>query len=94
MRRRLTDGRRREIEAQLELPDFPLPLLYLWNTFNRIRRRCGGNGFGASPIGWSDIDAFVRLSGVRLVPWEVQTIERLDDLYLLSRSSAKVVEEP
>lgn len=31
---------------------------------------------------WTDIDAFTRRAGVRLAPWEIRIIERLDDLYL------------
>lgn len=67
---------------ELETADFPLPLLYLWVAFNRIRRRKGGNGFAPSPIEMTDIDAFNRLSGMALAPWEVAMIERLDDLFL------------
>ena len=42
------------------------------------RRR---SGFSAEPIAWSDLDAFIRLTGVRLAPFEIQLIEMLDDLF-------------
>lgn len=34
-----------------------------------------------SPIEWPDIDAFVRLSRVSLIPSEIELIEELDDLF-------------
>lgn len=54
-----------------------------------MRRRKGGSGFGVSPIEWPDIDAFVRQSGVRFAPWEVEIIEALDDLYLAQAAKEK-----
>jgi hypothetical protein len=71
------------------MPEFPMPLMYLWSAYNRIRRRKGGNGFGAVPIEWSDIDAFNRLSGMALVPWEVAMLERLDDAFLMAMAAAQ-----
>lgn len=80
-----TDVRRTELEAELAVPPFPDGLDYLWNAFLRLARRRGGNGFSMSPITWSDIDAFVRLSGVRFSPWEIEIIESLDELFIQSR---------
>lgn len=34
------------------------------------------------PIEWPDIEAFVQRTGMRLAPWEIELIERLDDIYL------------
>lgn len=70
-----------EYEAELECPPFPEPLGYIWVVFNRLSARRGSNGFSLNPISWPDIDAFMRLSGFRLVPWEIQMVEELDDLY-------------
>lgn len=38
---------------------------------------------GPQPITWSDIDAFVRRTGIRLDPRDIELIEALDDLYLV-----------
>ncbi len=46
-----------------------------------------GGFAGPNPIGWQDIDAFSRRSGVRLAPWEIEILERIDDLFL--RGDAK-----
>ena len=59
-----------------------MPLLYLWTAYHRLRRRKGGNGFGVSPLEWTDIDAFNRLSALNLLSWEVAMLERLDDVFL------------
>lgn len=66
------------------MPPFPDALRYLWTAFVRIRRRNAGNGFGATPITWADLDAYSRLSGLRLLPWEIEIIELLDDALLAS----------
>jgi len=76
------------------VPELPPAVAYLWRTFMRIRRRRGGNGFSASPIEWSDIDAFMRLSGVRLAPWEVEVIEDLDDAWLAQLAGPNTSLEP
>ncbi|MBW9062373.1 hypothetical protein JNB71_03480 [Rhizobium herbae] len=69
-------------EAELALPPFPYALQYLWDAFNRIRRRKGSDFAGPAPISWPDIDAFCRHSRLYLHPWEIAIIEQLDDLYL------------
>lgn len=66
----------------------PAELAYLWRTFLRLSARRGSNGFGANAIGWTDIDAFCRLSGFRLAPWEVEVIEDLDDLWRSEQAKA------
>jgi hypothetical protein len=66
------------------MPAFPEAMRYLWRAFIRIRRRNAGNGFGATPVTWADLDAYSRLSGLRLLPWEIEIIELLDDALLAS----------
>ncbi|WP_456236465.1 phage tail assembly chaperone [Devosia aurantiaca] len=77
-----THQRRQELYEQLALPKFPEPVRYIWSAYWDIRSRRGSNGFGVVPITWSDIDAFARLTGLYLVPWEVKIITALDDLWL------------
>lgn len=72
-------------EAELAMPPFPMALAYLWNSYWRIRRRKGAGMSGHSPVEWPDIDAFVRLGGERLTPWEVEIIEQLDDAFLAAQ---------
>jgi hypothetical protein len=70
------------IEADLAMPPFPESLAYLWRVYLRLRRRMAGGFAGPDPIGWQDIDSFVRLGGFHLAPWEIELIERLDDLFI------------
>lgn len=76
-------------EAELRCPPLPEALAYLWQAFLRLHGRRGGNGFAINPISWPDIDAFTRHSGMRLAPWEVETIEELDNLYRASLATKK-----
>lgn len=71
-----------EIEAQLAVPPFPVELGYLWRCFIRLARRTPAGFAGPTPITFLDLDAFIRRTGIRLAPWEVELIERLDDLRL------------
>lgn len=81
LKRTKSAKKRAECEAELALPPFPMPLLYVWKAFQRLDRRRGSNGFSHNPISWPEIDAFVRNSKVDLRPWEISLIEDLDDLY-------------
>jgi hypothetical protein len=38
-------------------------------------------GFGLSPIGYADLDAYSRVAGVELEPWEAAMIRRLSFEY-------------
>lgn len=80
------EAKRAKYEAQLEMPRFPIEVGYLWTAFLRLRKRASG-GMGPSPISWADIDAFSRHSGLRLLPWEIETIEALDDLWLAAAAT-------
>lgn len=66
------------------MPPFPTALGYVWQRYFRIRHRIAMGFNGPNPIGWQDIDAFIRRSGLSLMPWEIEIIEALDDLYLTS----------
>lgn len=77
-----------ELEAQLAGPPCPAALAYLWRTFLRLSHR-RPSGFGPSPLTWSDIHAFIAASGFRLVPWEIEMIEQLDDLWLAERARTR-----
>lgn len=86
LKRARTEVRKAEIEEQLALPDFPEELNYLWIDFWRLRRRVASTGFGVTPISWEAIDAYCRKTGRNYVPWEVQVIEALDDVWLVAAS--------
>lgn len=87
---RTRDPRRlAEFEAEIACPPLPEALTYLWVAFRRLNARRGSNGFAINPISWPDIDAFVRHSGLKLAPWEVENIEMLDDLFRAEQAKSK-----
>lgn len=71
----------------------PAPLpgagIHIWQTFIRLHNRRGSNGMGANPILWTDIDAFIRLSGFQLAPWEIEIIEDLDLAFFAEQAKAE-----
>lgn len=72
---------RAALEADLAAPPLPVSLRYLWSAFIRLSdRRPVGMNVGLIP--WSEIDAFQRVSGFRLTPWEVELIEMLDVMFV------------
>lgn len=83
-----TPERISEIESELAVPPFPVALGYIWRAFCRLHAR-RSSGFTINPITWPDIDAFTRLSGQRLTPWEISLVEELDDLFRMDRSKTK-----
>ena len=85
-----TDERRAEIEAELAVPPFPRELGFLWQAFLRLSSRRGSTAFGPAAITWPDIDAFTRLSGLRLAAWEIELIEQLDELWLRQGSVSSI----
>lgn len=86
LERRISKKRRAEIEAELNPDPPPACLSYLFSIHNRLRRRKGSAGFGATPIEWTDFDAFMRLTQTALSPMEIEILEDLDDLYLIEKS--------
>lgn len=55
---------------------------YLWRQFTSLHRARTSNGWGPNPITWSELDAYCRLTGVQLDPWEVEAIRALDEAFL------------
>lgn len=59
-------------------PEVPWGAARVWGLFLRLHEARGAGGFGPAPITLSDMDAFQRLSGELLRPWEVEIIRTLD----------------
>lgn len=65
----------------MKQPPEPTRLTYLFRIFNMA-----GRGRPLSPGGWmplpiSEIDATARLLSIRLRPWEIDGLLRLDDAW-------------
>jgi len=63
-------------------PSIPDGGQHIWRAFREISRARGGNGFGPNPLAWTEIDAWARLTGTLLEPWEVRAIREIDDVIL------------
>lgn len=92
--------RRAHLEIAQEQVGFPLPELQypcelplvaepVWEAYNSLQSGRTNNGFGPNPLGWSEIAAWSSLTDVRLRPWEVKAIKRLDMLYLVTYAKGK-----
>lgn len=71
------------VEAAPRLP----PLAgYLWGIWNELHaaRSCG---MAPNPISWHEIDAYQRVVGHWLEPWEARAIRAVDDAYIASRAN-------
>lgn len=68
-----------EQSGPAELPDF---LLYLWEWFCDLAVGRGNNGFGPSPLSYTEIEAWCCLRNIVLDDWEVSAFRSLDHTYL------------
>ena len=96
--RREADGqtRRKHLEAVAaatgetppDLIPLPIPLGCgaVWSVFLELNARRGNNGMGVSPIALADIVAWQELMGLRLTPWEIETILHLDAAALAAQT--------
>ncbi|WP_244448547.1 hypothetical protein [Bosea sp. LC85] len=73
----------------MRVPPAPPQLIYLWNAFRRLSDRRGMGLSGSAPLTWPEIDAFSRLSGLHLAPWEIEIVEELDRLFLFPPKPAE-----
>jgi len=62
----------------------------LWEWFNEIGRSRRNYGWGATPIQYSEIQAWCNLRQVKLDAWELETIINLDTAYLSFVAANKV----
>lgn len=65
-----------------DAPELPVSMLPLWEDFLELHQSRGSTGFGPARIGFADIDAWQRVRGVTLAPWQVDAIRRADEAYL------------
>lgn len=66
----------------LENPDLPPAAEYLWTWFFRISKGRASYGYGAAPLTWGDLDAWMRITGVNLSPAEADILLSMDNAYI------------
>lgn len=62
--------------------ELPEEMQYVWEYFLRLNQRRTGNGFGANPLSFTEIESFFRLNQIEYSPDEVFLIELLDNVAL------------
>lgn len=55
---------------------------YLWQWFCELSDARGSSGFGAAALGFADLDAWARFSGITLSRFERDTLLQLDRAYM------------
>ncbi len=66
----------------LDAPRCPEGCSELWAIFRELHSCRGSSGFGPLKITFADLDAYQRVSGTRLAPWELDAIRRADNAFL------------
>lgn len=67
-----------------DAPEFPEGLELLWSDFLELHSSRGSTGTGPARITFADIEAWQRIRGVTLLPWEVDCIRKADDGFMHS----------
>jgi hypothetical protein len=62
-------------------------LSYLWSIFLELHR-CRSYGMSANPLSYGDILDFMKVTGISLSAYEVETIKQLDIVYLGSSNGS------
>ncbi len=80
------EAKRAEFEARLHLPDFPDEYTFAWEAFFDLNQCRSSNGFGVNPISYTEIDAYTRLTGKVLLPYEINGINIIDSCFLKAQN--------
>lgn len=76
-------GRKHKMLADTVLPR---GLERLWGDFIDLHSSRGSTGMGAARITFADIDAWQRVTGTVLEPWEIDCIRKADDAFLTQQA--------
>jgi len=71
----------------------PLELGHIWDWFQELHIARSGNGFGPNPITFSDVAAWVSLTGVAIRASEVRVILMLDRLWLVAQAESRKAQQ-
>jgi hypothetical protein len=71
---------------ELEAPPLPAELAYLFDWFLDASSGRGGGFGGIQPLAWTEIEAWSRLLGLGLTPFEARVLRLLDATLVRSMS--------
>ena len=69
---------------ELDGPQFPDGLEYVWHWFCELDRARTGSGFGANPVSWRELCAWARTRRVQLSRFETDCLMALDGVRLVA----------
>lgn len=58
----------------------------MWLSFLELSETRRSNGFGPEPLSYSEMEAWGRLTGRRLQPWQVRLIKQLDHEFMANHA--------
>lgn len=76
---------------QIEESEPPKGVEYVFKWFFSLNRCRGSNGFALLPLGYSELQAWSRLTRTELAPWEAEALIAMDETY--RATVAKMAEE-
>ena len=68
-------------------PEVPRNVEHVWFWFHEITRRRAPGFDGASPLTFTEVESWSRLTGTEIRPWEVELLFTIDDAFLDQRST-------
>lgn len=66
-------------ELKITLPE---SYKYLWFWFLELHSARQNNGFGVSALSYTEIKAWIDLSGIVIASWEIVAIRAIDKAYI------------
>ena len=65
----------------------PFEAEHLWNWFWQLSNARGSSGFGgASPLCFTEIRAWIEVTGLTVRPWEIDAIRAMDGAYMQAQA--------
>lgn len=69
-----------KVTDDLEAPEFPDLLQYVWDWFEELSKRRSYHAAGANPLTWLELEVWARMTGVEPTRRECLLLFRLDDV--------------
>lgn len=84
-RARGRDAGAEQARADLVPPPCPQRYAYLFDWFGELHRQRTYTEHGPTPLGWMDLDAWMRVTQRTPSPWEIRMLSALDDAFFAAQ---------
>ena len=72
------------------MPVLPTSLRHIWEYFGELSITRRNYGWGVTPLTYSEIFAWRTLRGINLDAWELDTLMRLDSVFMDVEAEAAI----